>query len=68
MRILITGGLGTVGVAVIRERRKRVHHVVASDLAHQSDEVGFSVRTDVSTPLYTRCDVGEFRQPERVVE
>jgi hypothetical protein len=29
---------------------------------------GFSVRTDVSVPLYARCDVGEFRQIERVIE
>jgi len=41
---------------------------VSCDLAHQPDEIGFSLRTDVETPLYARCDVGEFRQLERVFE
>ena len=68
MRVLVTGGLGTVGAGLVSELRKRGHHVVSCDGAHQSDEVGFSVRTDVSQPLYARCDVGEFRQIERVME
>lgn len=68
MRILVTGGLGTVGAGLVSELRKRGHHVVSCDGAHQSDEVGFSVRTDVSQPLYARCDIGEFRQIERVME
>jgi len=42
--------------------------VVSCDLPHQPDEVGFSVRTDVKTPLYARCDVAEFRQLERVFD
>ena len=67
-RIFVTGGLGTVGSGLITELRKRGHHVVSCDLAHQPDEVGFSVATDVSVPLYARCDVGEFRQIERVIE
>jgi dTDP-glucose 4,6-dehydratase len=67
-RILVTGGLGTVGTALIVELRSRGHHVVSCDLAHRPDEVGFSVRTDMSVPLYSRCDVGEFRQIERVFE
>lgn len=68
MRILVTGGLGIVGSGLINEMRKRGHHVVSCDLTHQPDEVGFSVGTDVSNPLYARCDVGEFRQIERVFE
>jgi len=68
MRILVTGGLGTVGAGVIKELRSRGHHVVSCDLHHQPDEIGFSLRTDVEVPLYARCDVGEFRQIERVFE
>ncbi|HEX8136027.1 MAG TPA: NAD(P)-dependent oxidoreductase [Pyrinomonadaceae bacterium] len=68
MRILVTGGLGTVGAGVIKELRSRGHHVVSCDLHHQPDEIGFSLRTDVKVPLYARCDVGEFRQIERVFE
>ena len=68
MRILVTGGLGTVGAGLIDELRGRGHHVVSCDLHHQHDEIGFSLRTDVEVPLYARCDVGEFRQLERVFE
>lgn len=68
IRILVTGGLGTVGRGLIEELRNRGHHVVSCDLAHQPDEVGFSLRTDIESPLYARCDVGEFRQIERVIE
>ena len=68
MRILVTGGLGTVGAGLVTELRRRGHQVACCDIAHQADEVGFSVRTDVSAPLYARCDVGEFRQIERVME
>jgi len=68
MRILVTGGLGTVGAGLINELRSRGHHVVSCDLHHQPDEIGFSLKTDGIVPLYARCDVGEFRQIERVFE
>lgn len=68
MQILVTGGLGTIGAGLIKELRGRGHHVVSCDLHHQSDEIGFSLRTDVEVPLYARCDIGEFRQIERVLE
>jgi dTDP-glucose 4,6-dehydratase len=67
-RILVTGGLGTVGAQLIAELRAREHYVVSVDLQHQPDEVGFTLGTDVETPLYARCDIGEFRQLERVIE
>ena len=68
MRILVTGGLGIVGSGLVKELRSRGHQVVSSDVHHQPDEVGFSLRTDVDPPGYARCDVGEFRQVERVFE
>src|ERR1700754_4654711 len=68
MRILVTGGLGTVGAGLVKELRSRGCHVVSCDLHHQPDEIGFSLKTDVDVPLYARCDVGEFRQLERVFE
>ncbi len=68
MRILVTGGVGTIGAGLVMELRSRGYHVVSCDLFHQPDEVGFSLRTDVAEPLYARCDVGEFRQLERVFE
>ena len=68
MRTLVTGGLGTVGAGLIQELRSRGHYVASCDLAHQADEVGFSLGTDVEVPTYARCDVGEFRQIERVFD
>jgi dTDP-glucose 4,6-dehydratase len=68
MRILVTGGLGTVGTQLTRELRSRGHHAVSCDLYHHSDEAGFSLKSDLETPLYARCDIGEFRQIERVIE
>lgn len=57
-----------MGAGLVKELRARGHHVVSCDLPHQHDEVGFSLRTDVEIPLYARCDIGEFRQIERVIE
>ena len=68
MRILVTGGLGTVGAGLVSELRSRGHQVVSCDLYHQPDQIGFSVGTDVATPSYARVDVGEFRQIERVFD
>ena len=65
-RILVTGGLGTVGAGLVMELRERGHHVVSLDLQHSHDEIGFSLRTDVLEPLYVRCDIAEYRQLERV--
>lgn len=68
MRILVTGGVGTVGAGLVKELRGRGHQVISCDLVHQPDEVGFSLRTDVESPQYARCDVSEFRQMERVIK
>ncbi len=68
MRILVTGGHGTVGSGLIKELRQRGHHVVSVDLHHANDEIGFSLRTDVEKPMYARADVGCFREIERVFE
>src|SRR5215471_2305504 len=68
MRILVTGGLGTVGAGLVEELRERGHYVVSCDRLHAADEVGFSLHSDLETPPYARADVGEFRQIERVFE
>ncbi|MBI1760337.1 MAG: NAD(P)-dependent oxidoreductase [Acidobacteria bacterium] len=67
-RILVTGGLGTVGAGLIKELRSRGHHVVSCDTRHDADEIGFTLGSDLAAPLYARCDIGEFRQIERVIE
>jgi dTDP-glucose 4,6-dehydratase len=67
-RILVTGGNGTVGSGLVEQLRRRGHWVISSDRSHREDETGFSLRTDVNRPTYARCDVGEFRQLERVFD
>jgi dTDP-glucose 4,6-dehydratase len=68
MRILITGGMGTLGRFLGRELVARGHEVFSVDVGHGPDEVGFSLRTDVRDPSYARCDVGEYRQIERIFD
>jgi dTDP-glucose 4,6-dehydratase len=65
-KILVTGGLGTIGQALVSELRNRGNTVYAIDLSHGDHEIGFSLRTDVANPWYARCDIGEYRQLERV--
>jgi len=68
MRVLVTGGMGTLGRGVVQELLARGYEVVSADIGHGPDEVGFSLRTDIPSPTYVRCDVGEHRQMERVFE
>jgi dTDP-glucose 4,6-dehydratase len=68
MRLLITGGRGTVGTMLADELTSRGHDVVTCDLAHGTDEIGFSLRTDVKKPNYVRCDVGDSRQVARIFD
>ena len=56
MRILVSGGMGTVGTFLVDELRGRGHDVWMCDLYHHHD------------PQYVRCDVSEYRQLERVFE
>src|SRR5512140_2297530 len=56
MKILVTGGLGTVGTVLVTELRGRGNDVWVCDLPHNHD------------PQYLRCDVGTFRQLESVVQ
>lgn len=56
MRILITGGRGFIGTNLDRELRRRKHDVWTCDLMHSG------------APNYTRCDVSEYRQVERLFE
>lgn len=55
-RILVTGGLGFIGSNLIRELRRRGDDVQLCDLRHSDD------------PKSTRCDVGIFRQVERLID
>mgnify|MGYP001577983951 FL=1 len=56
MRILVTGGLGAVGAPLTSDLRARGHEVWVCDLPHSEG------------PNYIRCDVGDYRQVQRVFE
>jgi dTDP-glucose 4,6-dehydratase len=68
LRLLITGGRGTVGSVLANELTARGHEVVTCDLSHGTDEIGFSLRTDVKKPHYVRCEVGDIRQVARIFD
>jgi dTDP-glucose 4,6-dehydratase len=55
-KVLVTGGSGFIGSNLVRELEKRGHEVWVCDLMH-------SCRSN-----YVRCDVGKYRQVERLFE
>jgi len=55
-KILVTGSNGTLGRPLVRELRRRGHHVWGSDLQHHHD------------PHHYRADIANYRQLERVFE
>ncbi|NIN52398.1 MAG: NAD-dependent epimerase/dehydratase family protein, partial [Nitrososphaeria archaeon] len=56
MKVLVTGGRGFIGSNLVGELERRGYDVWACDLAHAELE------------NYIRCDVGRFRQVERMFE
>jgi len=55
-KILVTGGLGTIGYVLVRELKKRGYDVWVCDLKHSFNE------------KYIRCDVANYRQLSRIFE
>lgn len=55
-KILVTGGLGTVGTVLVQELRDRGHDTWIMDLSHYHED------------KYIRCDIGSFMQLSRVFE
>lgn len=56
MKILVTGCRGTVGLPLTQELRSRGHEVWGVDLAHWHED------------WYTRCNMSQFRQLEKVIK
>jgi|TARA_B100001971_G_C18246176_1_gene574405 dTDP-glucose 4,6-dehydratase len=65
-KILVTGAQGTVGAGIVKELVKRRNYVISLGRRHAANQFGFSLKSDLKEPTYVRCDVGEFRQLERV--
>jgi dTDP-glucose 4,6-dehydratase len=55
-KLLVTGGSGFIGSNLVRELEKRGHEVWVCDLLHCERE------------NFVRCDVGKYRQIERMLE
>jgi len=53
-KILLTGALGTIGLPLWEELRKRGHQVFGCDLGHYHDH------------QYFKCDIGKYRQLEKI--
>lgn len=66
MKILVTGGLGTIGVPLCKELKERGHQVLALDRYHSFFQKSFSHTLIDSIPSYVRCDIADYRQLERV--
>lgn len=66
-KILITGSRGVVGKTLTRILKERGHEVFGIDLMHAHGEVGWEHPMAETKNDYSRCDVADFRQLERVV-
>lgn len=67
MRILVTGSKGVVGQKLVRELQSKGHSVFGVDIAHHAGEIGFVQRMSSEEWTYSRCDIGEYRQIERII-
>jgi len=67
MKILITGVLGVIGSKLEEILKIRGHEVFGVDLLHTSRNYGHGMGK-VEGDDYFRCDIGEFRQIEQVIE
>lgn len=68
MKILITGIRGVVGSKLSERLTSLGHDVYGVDLFHSIGEIGFSQKMSSEENRYIRCDIGIFRQIERVFE
>lgn len=67
MRILVTGSKGVVGLKLVEVLEQRGHSVFGVDLLHHEGERGYIQRMGNEIWNYSRCDIGEYRQIERII-
>ena len=67
-KILVTGSDGVVGNYLVPMLTARGHDVFGIDLYHMVGEIGWEHELAKNKFTYARCDVGDFRQLERVFE
>jgi dTDP-glucose 4,6-dehydratase len=68
MRILVTGSKGVVGQKLVVELQKRGHSVFGVDIQHYPGEIGYIQRMSNEEWVFSRCDISEYRQIERVMK
>jgi len=68
MRILVTGSKGVVGLKLVEELKQRGHSVFGADIQHHPGETGYIQQMSNEGWTYSRCDIGEYRQIERVIK
>lgn len=66
--VLVTGSRGVVGSWLTKILQERGHTVYGIDLFHADGEVGWEHEMSKATFKYSRCDVSDYRQLERVFE
>ncbi len=67
-KILVTGSKGIVGQKLVQELKDKGFDVFGVDLLHHSGEIGFVQKMSSEDWTYSRCDIGEFRQIERIID
>lgn len=68
MRILVTGSKGVIGQKLVEELKNRGHEVFGCDIQHHPGEIGYIQKMSNEKWEYSRCDIGEYRQIERVIK
>ncbi|MHB2149534.1 NAD-dependent epimerase/dehydratase family protein [Calditrichota bacterium LG25] len=68
MRILVTGSKGVIGKKLVEELKSRGHEVFGCDIQHHPGEIGYIQKMSSEEWVYSRCDIGEYRQIERVIK
>ena len=66
MKILITGSKGIIGRKMTEELKRKGHSVFGIDLLHHPGEIGFTQKMSNEEWTYARCDIGDYRQLERI--
>lgn len=67
-RILITGSKGVVGSRLSSILKQRGHDVFGIDVMHAEGEMGWEQMLSKAPFTYSRCDVSEYRQLERIFD
>lgn len=67
-RILITGIKGVVGSCLSKILKEDGHSVFGIDLHHAPGEIGYHHLMASGEPSYSRCDVSDYRQLERIFD